>query len=336
MENVYIPENIEYIGGGAFSGRFNVSITVSEENTYYTDIDGVLFTKDLLTLVSYPGGNQAENYIIPEGTLHIDDSAFDDSWFLKNITLPSSLKTIGRRSFSTCRIKSLTFPENLISVGDEAFLNNIIITSVHIPADIAYGEGVFSGCWNLTTVTTAYGLKEIAPRMFSGSGITSIELAETVEVIGEDAFGFCDELTSVSLPDSVKTIGACAFWHCSQLCDITLGCGITEIGQQAFQECTSLSDVYYGSTQSSWDRIRISDNSNDPLLNATIHFSITNETAPIPGDLNGDRTVDVADACLIVMYYSEQLELTEDQLSLADLDGNGRVDLADAYRILMG
>ena len=53
------------------------------------------------------------------------------------------------------------------------------------------------------------------------------------------------------------------------------------------------------------------------------------------GDINFDGKVNSLDACLIMLYYREQLELTEDQLRTADMDGNGIVDLADAYAILL-
>ena len=53
------------------------------------------------------------------------------------------------------------------------------------------------------------------------------------------------------------------------------------------------------------------------------------------GDVNGDGDVDTTDAYLIVMYYNEKLDLTEEQLLAADVDGNGEVDTTDAYYIVM-
>jgi hypothetical protein len=65
-----------------------------------------------------------------------------------------------------------------------------------------------------------------------------------------------------------------------------------------------------------------------------VECTYTVEDGTLPGDVNGDEKADSIDACLIVLYYREQLELTEDQLRTADMDGNGIVDLADAYAIL--
>ena len=66
------------------------------------------------------------------------------------------------------------------------------------------------------------------------------------------AFSGCTNLTSIVIPDSVTTISF-----------------------QAFYKCTNLKDVYYSGSESQWKSIDIddSDNGNDPLFNATIHYN---------------------------------------------------------------
>ena len=48
------------------------------------------------------------------------------------------------------------------------------------------------------------------------------------------------------------------------------------------------------------------------------------------GDVNGDGTVDVSDAMLLLHYCNEQIMLTPRQLEVCDVDGNGTVSLRDA------
>lgn len=48
------------------------------------------------------------------------------------------------------------------------------------------------------------------------------------------------------------------------------------------------------------------------------------------GDVNGDGTVDVSDAMLLLQYCNEQIMLTPRQLEVCDVDGNGTVSLRDA------
>jgi hypothetical protein len=62
------------------------------------------------------------------------------------------------------------------------------------------GQGAFSGCSSLTSVTI-------------GNSVTSI---------GESAFYFCYKLTSVTIPNNVTSIGESAFWECSKLTSVTV------------------------------------------------------------------------------------------------------------------
>jgi hypothetical protein len=66
-----------------------------------------------------------------------------------------------------------------------------------------------------------------------------------------------------------------------------------------------------------------------------VECTYTVEDGTLPGDVNGNRIVDAADAYLIVLYYKEHMVLTEEQLQIADINGNGIVELADAYAILL-
>lgn len=54
----------------------------------------------------------------------------------------------------------------------------------------------------------------------------------------------------------------------------------------------------------------------------------------IPGDVNGDGTVDVADALLCLRCAMGLVTLDENALAAADVNGDGNVDAADALMIL--
>ncbi len=75
----------------------------------------------------------------------------------------------------------------------------------------------------------------------------------------------------VVIPESVTKIGNSAFSGCSNLKTVQFSSRLQEIGNSAFWG-TGLTDVYYEGDQSSWSSIQV-DNSNDLLLNATIHYN---------------------------------------------------------------
>ena len=117
---------------------------------------------------------------------------------------------------------------------------------------ISIGEYAFNNCSNLTTITVP-------------NSITSI---------GASAFLGCSGIKSIKIPNSVTTIDECAFHFCNSLESVTIPNSIMYIGKSAFSSCDSLADVYYTGTEVQWNNIAIQ-SYNEPLLNATIHFSVT-------------------------------------------------------------
>ena len=65
----------------------------------------------------------------------------------------------------------------------------------------------------------------------------------SVTSIGEEAFGYCDNLTSVTIPDSVTVIGDSAFSDCENLKSIVVPDSVTYIGIYAFENCRSLASI---------------------------------------------------------------------------------------------
>ena len=135
LKEVELPENMKNLGKSAFGyctsletvrvhnniENFNtetsfnecpnlVNIVADEDNPYFTVIDGVMFSKDMKTLISYPSSKQDKEYIIPEGILKIGKNAFNGNEYIERVILPSSLKVIGDKAFySTPSLKQYVF-----------------------------------------------------------------------------------------------------------------------------------------------------------------------------------------------------------------------------------
>ena len=149
--------------------------------------------------------------------------------------------------FKECNSLETVTVESISEIGYNAFKS----VGAALKGDIVinegvtkiYGEGVFSGC----------------------SSITSVSFPSTLTEIGAGAFKNCTSLKTAKLPTGVTLIGDWAFENCSSLEDevvieegVTVGrwafggkCGIKKltvkdnaiIKMEAFQECYNLSNV---------------------------------------------------------------------------------------------
>lgn len=101
IEKVTIPASVTKVGTGAFllcSGLTGVE--VSPDNTAYSSVDGILFSKNQNVLIYYPNKAGA-SYVIPDTVLGISGFAFSDCVQLKDVTIPQQVFLIGEGAFSS-------------------------------------------------------------------------------------------------------------------------------------------------------------------------------------------------------------------------------------------
>ena len=252
---ITIPEKVTSIGEAAFSNCTNLTeINVASENKNYTSIDGVLFSKDLKSLLNYPGGKLGD-YTVPDGVVSIKNYAFYSCTGLTSITFPESLTSIGSYAFYLCTsLTSVNLPESLTSIGFFAFYSCTGLTSITLPASLtSIGDHTFSTCTDLTEINVASENKNYASIdgvLFSkdlktlvtypGGKLGEYTVPDGVVSIGAGAFTSCTGLTSVILPESLTSIGNNAFLNCTGLTSITLPASLTSIGDHTFSSCTSV------------------------------------------------------------------------------------------------
>ena len=138
-EALLTPSTVSISFGGGFGSGKLAAIHVDPENQYYTDVDGVLFTKDMKTLLLYPfrrDAGEEDSYTVPDGVTTIGENAFYVC-NLSKIVLPDSLETIENNAFEICTgIRSITLPQGLKTIGCNAFMNCRDLQSIVIPASV--------------------------------------------------------------------------------------------------------------------------------------------------------------------------------------------------------
>ena len=92
--------------------------------------------------------------------------------------------------------------------------------------------------------SAVYRVISIGAYAFYGcTGLTSIEIPNSVTGIGYSAFSNCTGLTGIEIPDSITRINDTLFKGCSKLRYIIIGRSVTSIGYFAFTDCYNLSVV---------------------------------------------------------------------------------------------
>lgn len=172
IENIEIPENIEYIGDDAFNN------TPWYNNIYKQFTAGVNYINNVLFF--YKGKKSSiTNFNIKEGTVSIGDSVFSNAYNLTSINIPDSVKQIGNNAFSSCESLETVDLHNVYKIRNGSFSDCISLISINMPFVEEIQDGAFSGCESLETVFLPITLKKVGYGVFDNN--TKIKYAGTKE-----------------------------------------------------------------------------------------------------------------------------------------------------------
>ena len=122
------------------------------------------------------------------------------------------------------------------------------------------GDYALQYCSGLTSVDIPNSVTSIGAKAFQDcESLTSVTIGNSVESIGDIAFAHCESLTSINIPDSVTSIGYFAFQYCSKLSSITIPNSVTTIGDEAFSYCSKLKSITIGNNVTSIGQYAFSD-----------------------------------------------------------------------------
>lgn len=210
---------------------------------------------DMADLDSYddqPWANvrfDATSIVVEEGITSIGDMCFRNLSNVTSVSLPSTLKRIGRYAFFYTNLESIDLPVNLENIGEYAFSNLTSLTGeLVLPDSITeIGESAFYGCSGLTgTLKLPSSLTTIGEAAFSSCGGFSGELTipSGVEIITFSAFSHCYQLSgTVTLSEGVKVVEQSAFYDCPQIETINLPSTIERIESRAFDGCSNVTCI---------------------------------------------------------------------------------------------
>ncbi len=274
LSEIFIPKSIRYIGEGAFAHCSNLTkINVDNANENYISVNGVLFSRDMTQLHTFPC-NKKCGYEVPKSVNAINAYAFCGCHGLSEITLTAAVETIGDCTFCGCssltgihnihdihsigdaafqdcsRLKKVEFPYSLTTIGSHAFEGCSSLTEIHLSSNVtSIGYSAFKGCSGLTHFkmeSPSFNPPSInmsspyAEKMCDLLGVSKLDVFRHIE---SDLFYGCSSLISVDLPRTVSKIDERAFKDCSSLTEITLPSGVKVINCSTFENCSSLTRI---------------------------------------------------------------------------------------------
>ena len=174
------------------------------------------------------------NLTLPEGLEHIGEYAFEKTK-IKSITIPQSVKQIEKYAFAASELIRLTINNGI--VGSYAFSNTKNLEKVTIGKSVTLGNGAFSSCPNLISVTFETRDDDDEFRINDGlfygcESLSAIELPQSTRYIGDEAFSET-KISKIVIPELVDSVGN-AFRGCKTIREITLPKGLKSLGIHLF------------------------------------------------------------------------------------------------------
>ena len=260
LKTLIVPQATSYVPEAMYQHNTLENIQVAEGNPLYKSVDGVLYSADGKTLVSYPKGRTATSYTVPEGTVEIGKYAFRSNECIEEVILPEGLTVIGQQSFEYCTgLKKMELPKSVTTLDYDAFYNCSGLTeftlSENLTEDTVH-SGIISGSTKISTVTISAGA-QFVPEIFARHGsVTEFVVEEgNSKYFSKDGvlYGYDEEGrqilisyprakegTSYTVLAGTEEIGKYAFRYNESIEEVILPEGLTIIGQQSFEYCTGL------------------------------------------------------------------------------------------------
>lgn len=167
IESLTLPDSLEAVGEDAFKGCAKLQrIDAGERNETFATHDGMLFSKDLATLLICPEGKQGVAQL-PESTTAFEPTAFAGCTNLTAFQVPETSATFAAIDgilYTSDRTRLLLAPANTVAV-------------TLAPETTTIAAGAFAECANLNTIVSNAAIQQIEPGAFALNTITNAVVA---------------------------------------------------------------------------------------------------------------------------------------------------------------
>ncbi len=195
------------------------TITISENNPYYKSMDGIMYSRDQMHLIKYPVNKKKKSYEIAAGTKYVDAYAFWLASNLYEITLPKSVKSLGKGCFESTNIKFLD-ARYVEVLGELCLAYNVNLVNVALGENTKCSRSAIAKCDNLEAIYVSKN-----------------------SVIKDSCFNDCRKLCVAVLEEGTSLSGNNIFMNCA-LSKIILPEDLPSIPIQSFYDNLGLKKIY--------------------------------------------------------------------------------------------
>ena len=191
-----IPPNVKVIGNFSFAGTGENSINKLELPNGLKEIGTSAFEY-----------NSIKEVRIPKTVNKMGENVFDGCILLQKVYLPNNLKKINKGMFKWClSLSKVNFPKSATSIEKLAFSETELVY-LKIPDQItSIGTQAFYKCTSLKKVILPTRLKEIKPGLFMGCyKLKKVEIPNSITAVSMSAFSNTS-MKEIILPENLRVI----------------------------------------------------------------------------------------------------------------------------------
>ena len=162
---------------------------------------------------------------------------------MKRISLPSTVKRIGKRAFFSCvSLKEIKIPQSVSIIDEGVFMNCSSLEQIDLPPQIIeIPAQTFCHCRKLRYIKLPEDLRSIKTEAFRRCyALERIDTNEKLEIIEKKAFEDCRSLKEFIMPNTVRSCSEGMFNGCHSLQHIHFSSQIKDFGGSCCRDCWSI------------------------------------------------------------------------------------------------
>lgn len=186
--------------------------------------------------------------VIPAGTLRIEAYAFADRDDFHSVRFEGrpELTAVGDYAFLGCKnLREIILPSSVRTLGQGVFRECGALERVALPKGVSViPRYAFAWCGRLQTVSMESDVRDIQAHAFAYCGnLLTFDFGRLLTHIGSNAFSFCGSLEEVRLPASITELESYAFAECLRLRRIQLPANPHLLGELILSGCRAMEEV---------------------------------------------------------------------------------------------